>query len=42
MLCMKFAGENGRRLKERLAAVRKAMLAGLQLGMSVSGVLWVS
>ena len=46
MLCMKFVGENGRRQKEHLAAVRKAVPAGLEHEISVSdpfrAVLWVS
>lgn len=32
MLFTEFAGENGRRLKEYLAAVRTAVLAGLEHG----------
>jgi nuclear pore complex protein Nup107 len=32
MLYTEFAGENGRRLKEYLAAVRTAVLAGLEHG----------
>jgi nuclear pore complex protein Nup107 len=32
MLFTEFSGENGRRLKEYLAAVRTAVLAGLEHG----------
>ena len=32
MLFTEFAGENGRRLKEYLAALRVALLAGLEYG----------
>jgi nuclear pore complex protein Nup107 len=32
MLFTEFAGENGRRLREYLAAVRTAVLAGLEHG----------
>jgi nuclear pore complex protein Nup107 len=32
MLFTEFAGENGRRLKEYLAVVRTAVLAGLEYG----------
>jgi nuclear pore complex protein Nup107 len=32
MLCTEFSGENGRGLKEYLAAVRAAVLAGLERG----------